>query len=111
MSPLSWAVTEGGVTGTTQIDFDEQIGAWPLKVSENAGKLMIQGGTVAVAAPFASGRGEATIGISAEPGQPVVFTGLREFRSLEILDARGARVKSWSVFGDRAIWDRDDANK
>ena len=98
-------VERAGVKGMAQISLDEKGGTQSLKITESAGKLVISGGTVGALAPFS----EPEWRIEAAPGMTAVFTGLKAFASLEILDPRGRSVRAWKVLGDRLQWDGSDA--
>jgi hypothetical protein len=106
-------VEKDGLTGTTRITLGDAALNKVLKVVPGTGSLTIEGGD-AVNVPFqnAGSQGLRYQGpkILAAAGQAVVFTGLREVRSLQILDLKGRVIRSWDVFGDRIEWDRADAS-
>lgn len=102
-------VKKGALSGTAQVQLGDAEGNFRLRVMESATGLVVEGGDPVSLAPLLPSAGYRGPDIASRPGQPVLFTGLRDTRALEISDLRGRRVQEWTVIGDRIHWDRTDS--
>jgi GH35 family endo-1,4-beta-xylanase len=105
-------VTKGSATGSAQVTLGDVDGNTTFKVMDGpGGTLVVQGGDVVNVLPFTPGEkaGQAP-DILAQPGEPVMFTGLRDAKTLQVIDMGGRLVREWPVIGERIIWDRKNAS-
>lgn len=102
-------VRKGALTGAARIQLGDAGADLKLRVMESQSGLVLEGGDPVALLPLKPAAGYRGPDIEARPGLPILFSGLRDTRSLEISDLRGRGVREWTVIGDRILWDRTDA--
>jgi hypothetical protein len=103
---------KGPLIGIAQVTVGIPNGDLKLTLTEENGKFVIAGGNPVTLADLGADVHSAAVfsgpEILAEAGMPIQFTGLRNIRSLEILNSLGVQIKAFDVIGDRILWDRTD---